>query len=246
VTVTARVALAATLVVALAGFAGACGGDDAPRSDAGAAAPAMEEEQGAEPESIPAALRTVESAAEDTIDFALAGRRDEAVRTARALKSAADGPAGDALRAAHVPPAEVAEFRARAERVAAQAPTADLLAVALSSNRAFEMVPGFFARFESPVPADVLRLDYLDFEAKLRAQAGDREALRTAVAGLDRTWAGLRAGFVRAGGRDVAPAFDAHVARMRRLAAAPDAAAAGREAQHGLDLVDELEEVYAG
>jgi DNA-binding transcriptional LysR family regulator len=50
-----------------------------------------------------------------------------------------------------------------------------------STNRAFGLVPGFFALYESRVPADVIQLDYLDFEAKLRAKAGDGAALRSAV-----------------------------------------------------------------
>src|SRR5512144_2905166 len=83
------------VLVALAALAG-CGGDDqkdtaAPRtSTATAAAP-----QPRGP--VPPALRTVESAAEDTIDHALAGDRAKAVRTARALLAAADGPARRAL-----------------------------------------------------------------------------------------------------------------------------------------------------
>ena len=38
--------------------------------------------------------------------------------------------------------------------------------------------------------------------------------------------------------------FDAHVARLRRLAATGGGRPAAREAQRGLDLVDEIEAVY--
>jgi hypothetical protein len=193
---------------------------------------------------IPAALRTAESASEDTIDLALAGNRRQVVQKARALKAVADGALADELRDAGVSPARIADFRARAARVARLAPRAELLQVALASNHAFGAIPGFFALYESRVPAAVTLLDYLDFEAKLRAQAGDRKQLRAAVVRLASTWAKLRPDFLRAGGDRVAPEFDAHVTRMERLAPGRDRAAAVREAQHGLDLVDKLEAVY--
>jgi hypothetical protein len=193
---------------------------------------------------IPAALRTVESASEDAIDLALAGKRPAVVAKARTLRAAAAGPVATALRDAGVSEARIADFAARADRVAELAPEADLLQVALASNHAFEAVSGFFALYESRVPAAVTTLDYLDFEAKLRAKAGDRAAVRAAVARLERTWSALRPRVVAAGGSEPAEKFDAHAKAMRRLAGAGAQAAAVREAQHGLDLVDELEEVY--
>lgn len=241
-------ALIAAVVVAVAGCGG---GDDAAGArtrpatpPAGATATAAPSGNAAGRGPVPPALGHVESAAEDTIDYALAGRRGRVVATARSLKAAADGPAGAELRAAGVPAAEIAEFRDRATRVAELAPTAPLLSVALASNRAFAMVPGFFALYETPVPAAVMGLDHLDFEAKLRATARDGAGLRAASAGLGRTWADLRPGVVSAGGAGVARVFDAHVVRLRRLAGGGDATAAVREAQHGLDLVDEIEGVY--
>jgi surface antigen len=192
---------------------------------------------------IPPALRTAESAAEDTIDLALAGRRARVVAKADRLRAVADGPAGPALRAAGVSEAEIAAFRAQAREVARLAPTADLVRVALASNRAFGFIAEFFAHYDSRIPAQVSTLDHLDFEAKLRATAGDRAALGTAASGLDRTWTGLRPGVVHAGGARVARRFDAHVARLQRLAATGGRPAA-REAQRGLDLVDEIEDVY--
>jgi hypothetical protein len=111
----------------------------------------------------------------------------------------------------------------------------------LASNPAFEMVPGFFARYRTKVPATVQMLDYLDFEAKLRATAGDDARRRGAVSGLDHTWTELRDEVVARGGTSAARSFDAHVRRLRALHAGP---AAVREAQHGLDLVDRIEDVY--
>lgn len=244
--------MAAALIVGVP--AGGCGSGDAPgrgttttaartTTALGATAAPNAVAGAARRGPIPSALRAAESDAEDTIDLALAGRRDRVVAKARALKAVADGPAGPALHAAGVTDVQIAEFRARADEVAALAPRAPLLRVALASNRAFGLIAGFFARYDSPIPPQVTALDHLDFEAKLRAKAGDAVALRSAVNRLDGTWTTLRPEVVAAGGARVATRFDAHVMRMRRLASSARAAVV-REAQHGLDLVDELEAVY--
>lgn len=195
---------------------------------------------------IPPALRSAESASEDIIDLALDKQRAEVVSKAKALKAVADGPAASALRRVGAPAGEIAAFQRRAATVARLAADAPLLDVALASNAAFELVPGFFERYDNPVPATVIRLDYLDFAAKLRSLKGETRVLRTLVSSLDATWRGLRPQFVAAGGARVAPAFDEHVAAMRKLVANREPARTQREAQHGLDLVDELEHVYAG
>jgi hypothetical protein len=228
----------AAVALAAGGLGAGCGGDHG-------AAPAQEARAtttGRGP--IPAGLRTAESAAEDTIDLALAGRREEVVEKAAALDAAAHGAVAAELRAAGVSEATIADFRSRADRVARLAREGDLLAVALASNHAFEAVAGFFALYESRVPADVTRLDHLDFEAKLRARGGDRTAVRSAAVRLGRIWAKLRPGVVGAGGEAVAHRFDGHVAKLGRLGRAGGLAGVEREAQHGLDLVDELERVY--
>src|SRR3954469_5495775 len=146
---------------------------------------------------IPASLRAVESAAEDTIDFAVAGRRARALKTARTLETAAGGPAAQDLRAAGVPDSEIAGFRQRASVPARLAAHADLLRVALAANRAFAYVPVFFARYKTKVPAGVQGLDHLDYEAKLQAIAHDEDALRGAALQLARTWRSLRRDVLR-------------------------------------------------
>jgi hypothetical protein len=193
---------------------------------------------------IPAELERAESATEDTIDLALAGRRDQVEQQARVLEQLAGGPLLDKVRRAGAREASIEKFRQGAARVVTLAPKGDLLSVALASNSAFGAVADFYALYPNEVPATVTRLDYLDFEAKLRAKAGQDEPLAQAVAGLSKTWTGLRPGVIEAGGTQVAPHFDSHVKRMKELVASGDHEATVREAQHGLDLVDELEAVY--
>ena len=105
-------------------------------------------------------------------------------------------------------------------------------------------MPGFYARYEDPVPPDVLKLDYLDREAQLRSLAGDRTSVRTAVDELSTTWTKLRPEVIDAGGDGVAGRYTRHVASMRRLAGGTDERALQKEAVTGLELVDELENQF--
>ena len=226
--------LAAVLLLGCASGPAACGGDS------------QEVAKPAGKRPVPASLRTAESASEDIIDLALQHQRAGVVARAKVLKAVADGPAATALRRSGAPAAEILEFQRRAAAVARMAGHAALLDVALASNAAFELVPAFFARYDNPVPATVLKLDYLDFAAKLRSLQGDGRALAAAVSSLERTWGHLRPHVVAAGGEKVAPLFDEHVAAMRALVANRRPAKTQKEAQHGLDLVDEVESVYSG
>jgi hypothetical protein len=100
-----------------------------------------------------------------------------------------------------------------------------------------------YARFQDPVPPEILTLDYLDREAELRSLAGQPNAVASAVKQLGPTWAKVRPKVVAAGGAKEAAAYQRHVTAMRRL----DPAAATKvraEAERGLALVDELESVF--
>jgi hypothetical protein len=197
--------------------------------------------------SVPKSLSRAESAAEDSIDLILAGKRDQAVKSASKLDELAQRDLPDDLEGT-ASKEELGELQARAAELAKIAPTGEPIAVALAANHAFEVVAGLFGKFPSDVPGTVLVLDYLEFEAKLRSLAHEIEPLRAVVTRVSTTWAELaktfpsgdKAGAVR--GR-----FDAHVAAMTSMAAAgTDFDGMATEAQHGLDLVDEIEEVYAG
>ncbi len=222
-------------LVAVTFIAAGCGDDDS------------EDERPAKSK-VPESLRAVESGAEDTTDFILAGERAKAVKSANALNDAAQGGAATDLAAADVPMAQIDELKARAAAVTRIAARGKPIDVALAANRAFELVPDFYAAYSDRVPAQVTRLDYLDLEAKLQALAGDRGRVADAVSGLEVTWKELRKKVVRrAGGDAPAEAFDTHVRAMRDLVKA-DASTGriGRQAQHARDLVDEIEAVYAG
>lgn len=222
-----------TTLLAVSLLGAGCGGS--PRADADPAATSSP---------APESFAAVESAAEDIIDLALAGDRAGAIAQAGELDRLAQGEAGRAALAAGVSPAVVDELEARAAEVARIAPSAPLLDLALAANRAFELVPELFQPFESDVPVEVLRLDYLDFEAKLQATSGSGAAATAAVERLAEAWRSLQAA-VDDRDKGVAASFTTHVRTMRELAGRGALDALAAEAQHGLDLVDLVEQAFA-
>ena len=230
-------ALIATLALLAVGGMVGCGGGES------------EEGEGPEASSestIPSSLRAVESGAEDTIDLILAGDRQQAVEAAKGLDEAAHGEAASDLASAGVPAATIDQLRSRAADAAAIAEEGEPVAVALAANRVLALVPGFFTAYSDPVPPDVLRLDYLDFELKLEALAGNRPKAAAAGRSLEQTWNGLRGQVVDAGGESEAQSFSDHVDSVESLLMGGSDQELADEAQHGLDLVDELERVYSG
>lgn len=196
---------------------------------------------------VPKSLSRAESAAEDTIDLVLAGKRDRAIRSAGTLDQLAQRDLPDDLQGV-ASKEQLGELQARASELAKIAPTGEPIAVALAANHAFEVIAGLFGNYPSAVPAPVLVLDYLEFEAKLRSLSHEIDAVRAAATKVSSTWADLARTFPSGDKANNARSrFDAHVTALTALAAAgTDFDGLAREAQHGLDLVDQLEEVYAG
>jgi hypothetical protein len=239
------IALAAGSIVGLAAAASGCGDSkDAGASKRTETAAQTETTARIAPKRVPSSLGTVESAAEDAIDFAHEGDRPKVVRAIRALRRAADGRAATDLRKAQVPEDRIAALQDRARLVAALAGRAELVRVSLAANQVSALMPEFYARYTDPVPPAVLKLDYLDREAQLRSQAGDRAAVRAAVRDLSSTWAALRQDVIDARGRKVAASYTRHAAAMRRLSRGSNEPSLQREAVTGLELVDQLEGVF--
>jgi hypothetical protein len=206
------------------------------------AAAEVDEVSGKQP--VPAILTSVESSAEDIVDLAVSRDRRNAVAEAERLEAATDGRRLAALTRSGVRAATIARLKERASRLAWLAHNGAFVDVALAANSVSELMPGLYGRFQNPVPAAILTLDYLDREAQFRSLAGADKQVARAVTELARTWNGVRAKVVAAGGKREAAAYSRHVAAMRRLA--PGAAKKVRaEAVHGLELVDQMEQVFA-
>jgi hypothetical protein len=207
---------------------------------AGSALPARGADAAKKPP--PQILDATESSAEDLIDDALAGNRSRVVAGAQQLKRTA-AQAVPVLRGAGPTNAQLRALRERSARVAAVSRSGRFITVALAANAVSELMPGLFGKFAVSIPPAVLSLDYLEREAQLRARAGQKSRVPPLVDHLASTWSGLRARVRSRGGRKEAAAFDKHVAAMKRLAPAAGGALQ-READVGLELVDDLENVF--
>lgn len=193
---------------------------------------------------VPKALTRAETAAEDVIGYLEKGKPAKSKAEARVLHDLAHGRAADALRQAGVPRARVNELQRRADRtVRLSLRGAPVVQVSGAANAVSQLMPGFYARYQDPVPAAVLKLDYLDRQVQLDSQQGRTAKLRSTVRQLDVTWQRLRPQVVKAGGTRVATAYDQHVNALQRGGAAT---ATQKQAVHGLDLVDQMEGVFLG
>jgi hypothetical protein len=197
--------------------------------------------------SVPKTLRKAGAAAEDSIDLILAGKRDGTVRQTAALDQLAQGDLARDLEGI-ITKEELGELQGRAAELARIAPDGEPIEVALAANHAFELIARLFGRFESGVPGAVMMLDYSDLEAKLRAMGREIDGVRSAVDRLSTTWSELVRAFPSGDkAADSRARFEAHAAAMATLVAAgTDFDAMAREAEHGLDLVDEVEAVFTG
>jgi len=192
---------------------------------------------------VPRSLGTVESSAEDIIDYARAGKRAKVIAAAHVLDSTAHGRAAMDLRKGGVPEDRIALLAGRATLVKGIARRAEPVRISLAANQVSALMPEFYARFADEVPPEVLKLDYLDREAELRSLARDKAGVGGATAGLAATWAALRPRVSKID-RRLSLRFARHVAAMARLS--PSSAALRREAATGLALVDRLEGAFRG
>ncbi len=197
--------------------------------------------------SMPKTLRKAQAAAEGSIDLILAGKRDETVRQTAALDQLAQGDLARDLEGI-ITKEELGELQGRAAELARIAPDGEPIDVALAANHAFELIARLFGRFDSDRPVALMMLDYSDAEAKLRAMGREIDGVRSAVDRLSAAWGELVRAFPPGDkAAESRSRFEAHAAAMASLVTAgSDFDGMAREADHGLDLVDELETAFTG
>lgn len=191
----------------------------------------------------PPPLRSLESTAEEAYDNALAGEpiTEDAEEMARAWrdyrpKAEAAGANAELLRKV--------DGALEVLRVTA-ASRSDSFRLARAANGVSEPMGALLALHSSVTPAAVTDLDYLCRELELDARASDFARSAADLSRLEETWTALRPRVMRTeDGPDVAPHVDDFVRRVRDAFERRDAEGAKRAAQEGLDLVDELEDVF--
>ena len=191
---------------------------------------------------VPASVTRAETAAEDVIGFLEKGQVAKSRSEARLLKQLVNGPAAADLRLAGVTSAQIRELQRRGDRVAQLSlSAATRLKISLAANNVSQLMPALYARFQDPVPASVLRLDYLDRQVQLASMAGNRSGVRAGVSSLATTWKQLRPAVVAVGAAPVAKQYDAHIKSLRT---ATSPRVIQKQAVHGLDIVDQIEKAF--
>jgi hypothetical protein len=189
-------------------------------------------------------VKRAETAAEDVIGNLEKGLSARSRAEAHLVQALAHGSAAADLRNSGIPALKVRVLQQRADRVAqlsaSGAPTLD---VSLAANDLSRLMPSLYAHYSDPVPATVLKLNYLEREVQLQSRSAQPVRERAAINSLRSTWAKLRPLLVRAGGAKVAAAYDAH---MIALDAPAQPGAFQQEAVKGLDLIDQMEGVFLG
>jgi hypothetical protein len=213
-------------------------------SQSSAAQPPTAVQAAAAKSTVPRALTRAETAAEDVIGYLEKGQPAKSKAEARILRELAHHKTAAILREAAVPQGQIKAFQQRADYTARLSlSNSPALKVSQAANSVSRLMPGFYGRFQDPVPATVLRLDYLDRQVQLDSKAGDTLKLRQTVRWLDAAWQQLRPDLVKAGGTNIAKTYNQHVAALQR---GGTATAIQKEAVHGLDLVDQMEGVFLG
>lgn len=197
------------------------------------------------PAPLPRALDTIESAAEDAYDQALASRFSEVSDSAAVLAREWSGFRRQAV-ADGASPTDVDELDSSIARLQKIATTGrSRVEVARAANAVSAPMPDLFALYRTEVPAPVLALDYLGREVALDALESDFTAATRDLDSLEQTFDPLRPELLDAGGAQVAESYRAALAEQRRAVASADAKGLRASANRGLELVDSMERVFA-
>jgi hypothetical protein len=194
---------------------------------------------------VPAALSSIEGTAEDSYDKALAGDLAAVATDAASIDAAWQGFRAQAGADGATSTMLAATDAAVATMVTAAAGS-DGMAAARAANGVSAAMPDLFALYQPAVPPALLALDYLGRELVLDAREADFGGAVAHLADLQATWQSARSLIVDAGGAAAAASYDQSVASLQADIDAASGATLEIEAQTGLDLVDTMEQLFAG
>jgi hypothetical protein len=221
-----RVVRSLMFIIISAALAGSCGG------------------VGERSNPVPAGLSSIEEAAEDAYDQALAGHFADVTTDAQTIVDAWQAFRPEAA-AAGAPVEDLTAMDAAVDGLVAAAmdPT-DAVVLGRAANAVSGPMDELYGLYDAPVPAEVLALDYLGREVVLDARQGDYDRATAQIDVLAATFETIRAALVAADGGEVATSYDASIAAMRADVMAEDATKLQADTNVGLELVDRMEGVF--
>lgn len=192
---------------------------------------------------VPNSLQTIEAAAEDIIDFAPSGRWDQiggdVTDIANAWKSyqpqaGKDGASQEIQDA----------MKSAIEKLQTASVAKDAAVTMQGSNDVSAAVVELFALYNPKVPPDIGRLDVLERQVILDIAAKDYSAAGTSLAKTKSVWEEVKPSVLEHDGKDVAAQFEASLATQESALSNRVDGALTNEAKNGLEIVDELEQLY--
>lgn len=200
---------------------------------------------GAVAETVPRSLSEVESAAEDAIDFADAGKLERAAAKATYLEGEWKAYRKHAVRDGT--PAKFFEPMDHAVRdLMTPATLHDPLALQLAANEVSRHLPELFAPYAPAAPVELLQLDYLGRAIMLDARQRLFEQAAEHFGEMQQAWIGSLEPKARKknGGESVAALYNTEMARLRAALDDKDANAIAKSAARSLEIVDGLERLF--
>ena len=192
---------------------------------------------------VPTSLQTIEAAAEDIIDFAPSGNWDKISADVTEINEAWNNYQSQASQAGASQELQNAMMSALTQlQTAVEAK--DAAATMQASNDISAAVVELFALYNPKVPADIGRLDVLERQVNLNVAAKDFAA---AEASLDKTksvWENVKPSVLEHQGEEVATRFEASLTAQESALEAHDDVTLTNEARDGLEIVDEMEQLY--
>ncbi len=194
--------------------------------------------------SVPAQLDNVESAAEDAYDLALSGDINGARAKAQALSDDWDNFKPDAVNAGASSQLVQQVDQAVTAFTQTASQSSNKFAVARAANGVSRYMDQLYRLYSPTVPPAVMRLDYLGRELALDGRQGRLQQARQTLTTTRSTWQALQPTLIDAGGQTVAGGYATTLDAIAAAIDRGDGAQLTRQANHSLDLVDDMERVF--
>jgi hypothetical protein len=185
-------------------------------------------------EKVPAALTDAGEFGENIYDAAKANDWKTANAKLNELKAAAEKMAGEKIGSA--------AFEATLGKLEKAAAAKDKTSTLIEANQLTLDAANLTAKYNPPVPVEVVKLDFYGRELEIWSQAKDEAKLRETARMIRQNWDAVKSKIEARGGKKEAAAFENLVVKTDRARTSADYA---KLAAPILDEVDNLEKVFA-
>jgi hypothetical protein len=192
---------------------------------------------------VPRTLHTIEGSGEDIIDLAALGSWDKVAEKVTAVTNAWSlyQPLATGAGASQAKQSALSSALARLQAAAA---AKDAAVTRQAANDMGAAVLDLYALYNPPTPTDIGRLDVSERQIILDVAANDFNAAAASFAKTKVLWESVKPSVLSHQGKEVADKYEASLATQAAGLQAKDIPALIAEVNNGLEIVDELEDLY--